>query len=120
MAFESDISRNESDDTEFRVDTPCQRHLHRIRPTRSPGVGCVNPPPNSVFYPFYSTRHVDGSCWWQEGGPYIPGTTNKFGGSAHAEYGPLRAISYPTAPLGTVTTRFNDFRRNLGNVPCKP
>jgi hypothetical protein len=27
MAFESDISRNESDDTAFRVDTPCQRHV---------------------------------------------------------------------------------------------
>jgi hypothetical protein len=55
---------------------------------------------------------------WQEGGPYIPGTTNKFGGSAHAEYGPLRAISYPTAPFGTITKRFNDFRRNLNSLPC--
>jgi hypothetical protein len=119
MAFESDISRNESDDTAFRVDTPCQRHL--LNPSDPhPGVGCVNPPPNSSFYPFYSTRNVNGTCMWQEGGPYIPGTTNRFGGSAHAEYGPLQAISYPTAPLGTITKRFNDFRRNLGNVPCKP
>ena len=55
---------------------------------------------------------------WQEGGPYIPGTTNKFGGSAQAEYGPLRAISYPTAPFGTITKRFNDFRRNLSTNPC--
>ena len=27
MVFESDISRNESDDTAFRVDVPCQRHF---------------------------------------------------------------------------------------------
>ncbi len=117
MAFESDISRDESDDTAFRVDTPCQRHL--LNPADpSPGTGCVNPPPNSAFYPFYSTRQVGGTCMWQEGGPYIPGTTNKFGGSAQAEYGPLRAISYPTAPFGTITKRFNDFRRNLSSLPC--
>src|SRR5256884_7285995 len=117
MAFESDISRNESDDTAFRVDTPCQRHV--LNPSDpSPGTGCVNPPPNSVFYPFYSTRQVGGTCMWQEGGPYIPGTTNKFGGSAHAEYGPLRVISYPTSPFGAVTKRLNDFRRNLSTMPC--
>jgi len=118
VSFESDISRDESDDTAFRVDTPCQRHL--LNPTDpSPGTGCVNPPPNSVFYPFYSTRQTAAGCVWQEGGPYIPGTTNKFGGSAHAEYGPLRAIPYPTAPFGTVTKRFNDFRRNLATNPCR-
>ena len=73
MAFESDISRDESDDTSFHDDTPCQRHpLNPSDP--SPGTVCVNPPPNSVFYPFYSTRTVAGTCMWQEGGPYIPGT----------------------------------------------
>jgi hypothetical protein len=119
MAFESDISRNESNDTAFRVDTPCQRHI--INPADPhPGTGCVNPPPNSVFYPFYTTRDVRGlGCAWQEGGGYIPGTTNKFGGSAQTEYGPLRAISYPTSPTGTITKRFNDFRRNLSSLPCR-
>jgi hypothetical protein len=117
MAFESDISRNESDDTAFRTDVICQRHI--INPADPhPGTGCVNPPPNSVFYPFYTTQHTVSGCMWQEGGPYIPGTTHKFGGSAQAEYGPLRAISYPTDPLGTITKRFNDFRRNLNRVPC--
>jgi hypothetical protein len=117
MAFESDASRNESDDTSFRVDVPCQRHV--LNPSDpNPGTGCVNPPPNSVFYPFYSTRNVGGNCMWQEGGPYIPGTTRLFGGSAHAEYGPLRAISYPTAPFGSVTIRLNDFRRNLARLSC--
>ena len=54
---------------------------------------------------------------WQEGGPYIPGTTNKFGGSAHAEYGPLRVINYPTAPFGLVTKRLNDFRSQPSAIP---
>jgi hypothetical protein len=118
MAFESDISRDESDDTAFNVVTPCQRHL--LNPADpNPGTGCVNPPPNSEFYPFYSTTQIGKNCYWQEGGPYIPGTTHKFGGSAHAEYGALQAISYPSDPVGTITKRFNDFRRNLSTLPCK-
>ncbi|MBV9207344.1 MAG: hypothetical protein JO037_18525, partial [Actinobacteria bacterium] len=117
MAFESDISRNESSDTAFRVDVPCQRHV--LNPSDPhPGLGCVNPPPNSVFYPFYSTRNTANGCMWQEGGPYIPGTTNQFGGSAQAEYGPLRVISYPTAPFGTITLRLNDFRSSQLALPC--
>ena len=117
MAFEGDQSRNESSDTAFRVDTPCQRHVQNPRDPL-PGLGCVNPPPNSNFYPFYTTRNTASGCMWQEGGPYIPGTTNKFGGSAHAEFGPLRAIHYPTAPFGAVTIRLNDFRSPAINNPC--
>jgi hypothetical protein len=117
MAFEGDISRNESSDTSFRVDVPCQRHV--LNPSDPhPGVGCVNPPPNSVFYPFYTTGKNASGCFWQEGGPYIPGTTNKFGGSAHAEFGPLRVIDYPTAPFGTITKRSNDFRSDTTSNPC--
>jgi len=117
MVFESDISRNESDDTAFRVDVPCQRHFANPADP-DPGKGCVNPPPNSYFYPFYSTGENASGCFWQEGGPYIPGTTNRFGGSAHAEYGPLRVIHYPTAPFGTITKRSNDFRSNITKNPC--
>lgn len=116
-AFESNISRSESDDTAFRVQTFCQRHLANPADPH-PGTGCVNPPPHSNFYPFYSTTRSQGTCWWQEGGPYIPGTINRFGGSAHAEYGPLRVISYPTAPFGTVTLRYNDFRSAHMSNPC--
>ena len=76
----------------------------------------MNPPPNSVFYPFYSTRQVGEGCMWQEGGPYIPGTTKTFGGSAQTEFGPLEAVSYPTAPFGLITKRYNDFRRILPNL----
>jgi hypothetical protein len=117
MTFEGDQSRNESDDTAFRVDVFCQRHVLNPRDP-VPGTGCVNPPPNSTFYPFYSTRNVHGECMWQEGGPYIPGTTNKFGGSAHAEYGPIRVVSYPTAPFGLVTKRLNVFRSRMMANPC--
>jgi len=119
MAFESDISRDESADTAFRVDVSCQRHIQNPADPQ-PGTGCVNPPPNSVFYPFYSTTSAGGACWWQEGGQYIPGTTDLFGGSAHAEFGPLRAISYPTAPFGAVTKRYNDFRSDTVALPCIP
>ncbi len=117
MAFESDISRDESSDTAFRVDVPCQRHFANPADP-NPGLGCVNPPPNSVFYPFYTTGQNSSGCFWQEGGPYIPGTTNRFGGNAHAEFGPLRVINYPTAPFGTITKRSNDFRSNTVSNPC--
>jgi hypothetical protein len=60
MSFESDISRDESDDTSFNVSTPCQRHISNPRDP-VPGTGCVNPPPNSVFYPFYSTGSYGGT-----------------------------------------------------------
>jgi hypothetical protein len=118
VAFESNISRSESDDTEFGKGTPCQRHVANPADPQ-PGVGCVNPPPGSNFYPFYSTTKLAGTCMWQFGGPYIPGTTRKFGGSARAEYGPLRTIDYPAAPFGTVTRRLNDFRSDTIANPCK-
>jgi len=117
MVFEGDQSRNESNDTAFQVQQFCQRHLANPSDP-NPGHGCVDPPPGSVFYPIYSTRMVNGGCWWQEGGAYIPGTKNDFGGNAHAEYGPLRVVNYPTAPFGTVTKRFNDFRSNPIANPC--
>jgi hypothetical protein len=118
IAFESNVSRSESDDTEFGAETPCQRHV--LNPADPhPGVGCVNPPPGADFYPFYSTTRIAGTCLWQQGGPYIPGTTDRFGGSAKAEYGPLRSISYPTAPVGAVTKRLNDFRSATIANPCR-
>jgi hypothetical protein len=117
MAFESDISRDESADTAFNVAVPCQRHfLNPMDP--HPGLGCVNPPPNSVFYPFYSIRNTVNGCMWQEGGPYIPGTTNDFGGSAAAEFGSLDVVHYPTAPFGLVTMRSNDFRSSIMPMVC--
>ena len=59
MSFEGDQSRNESDDTAFQVQQFCQRHLANPSDP-NPGHGCVDPPPGSIFYPFYSTRTVSG------------------------------------------------------------
>jgi hypothetical protein len=52
------------------------------------------------------------------GGPFLPGTTNTFGGSSTTEYGPLLASAYP-AVGGVPTFRYNNFRRVLSNNPCR-
>ena len=49
------------------------------------------------FYPFYSTANNHGTCAWQEGGRFIPGTVNDFGGSSVTEFGPLLQTLYPVA-----------------------
>jgi hypothetical protein len=119
FAFESNISRSESDDTEFNHSTPCQRHIQNPSDP-NPGVGCVNPPPGSNLYPFYSTTNSGGECWFQEGGAFLPNTDYQYGHSAQQLYGPLRAISYPTAPFGAVTKRYNDFRSPTRPLTCTP
>jgi hypothetical protein len=70
---------------------------------RTTGANCVNPPAGAACYPFLRARNANGTCTWQKGGPFIPGTTNSFGGSAHAEFGPLLATVYPAAGPSTVT-----------------
>src|SRR5204862_8235281 len=77
---------------------------------------CTNPPPGSNFYPFSSTGTSGGQCVWHQGGSHIPGTTNTFGGSSAAEYGPLLFSYYPT-PAGALP-RTNNFRNVLGLNPC--
>ena len=47
------------------------------------GANCVNPPDGASFYPLYTTGIHDGTCTWQEGGNFIPGTINHFGGQLH-------------------------------------
>ena len=85
---------------------------------RDTGAGCVNPPPGSNFYPFFSTRNSSSvGCFWQLGGAHIPGTTNTFGGSSAAEFGPLLFLDYP-GPGFTPIHRTNDFRQVLPNNPC--
>jgi hypothetical protein len=76
------------------------------------GAGCVNPPPGAQFYPFYSTRLDGAACSWQEGGPFIPGTLNDYGGSS-AEFGSLLLTTYPSA-AGPIQ-RFENF--NSGDLP---
>jgi hypothetical protein len=82
---------------------------------RTTGVGCTNPPPNANFYPIYSIQAAEGSCRWSLGGPFIPGTTDSFGGNSVTEYGRLFASLFP----GTAGPRYiiENYRRILSN-PC--
>jgi hypothetical protein len=110
VAFEADLPRIEGD-------PPCQRFISNPADP-SPGTGCVNPPAGAAFYPFYSTTSVHGQCEWQLGGPFIPRTTNEFGGSSAAEFGSLLPLAYPAAN-GMPTLRYNNFRNVLGSNPCQ-
>jgi len=102
VAFEADLPR-----IEFATSPACNR---------STGANCVNPPVGANFYPFFTTRMMNGTCTWQEGGANIPGTKNTFGGSSTAEFGPLLQLTYPT--VGTTVNRYNNFRQVLSSNPC--
>lgn len=105
VGFEADLPRIEAADFGGICD-------------RNTGVGCVNPPPGSNFYPFYSTRNdASVGCFWQLGGANIPGTTNTFGGSSAAEFGDLLFLDYP-GPGFLPIHRTNDFRQVLETNPC--
>jgi hypothetical protein len=110
VAFETDLPRIEAPDSGGICD-------------RFTGTNCVNPPPGSQFYPFYSTGTStmnpshNGHCVWQEGGANIPGTTNTFGGSSAAEFGPLLFSFYP-GPNPATRLRTNNFHQTLNYNPC--
>ena len=57
-------------------------------------------------------------CVWQFGGPSIPGTTNTFGGTSTAEYGPLLQLNYPQPTPAGFVARYNNFRNTLNSNPC--
>jgi hypothetical protein len=59
---------------------------------------------------------IGGQCTWQFGGPFIPGTTNTFGGNSTVQYGPLLVSDYPG--VGGPITRINNFRNVLASNPC--
>jgi hypothetical protein len=88
------------------------------RPCRFTGVGCSNPPNGAQFYPFYSTRSDSGACAWQEGGDFIPGTTNDFGGSSATEYGTVPLATIYPGPNNTPFTRWNNFNSGDQTNPC--
>jgi hypothetical protein len=69
------------------------------------------------FYPYFTAAASDDSCQWTFGAN-IPGlTTNDYG--KNAQYGPLLKLVYPVSGGGgTTTSRYNDFRQILSNVPC--
>jgi hypothetical protein len=106
VAFEADLPRIEAADFGGRCN-------------RSTGDNCVNPPPGAYYFPIFSTRNDDtAGCFWQLGGPHIPGTKNTFGGTSTAEFGPLLFLDYP-GPGFTPIHRTNDFRQILDNNPCQ-
>ena len=110
VAFESDLPR-----VEFATNPPCQRHVYNPADP-SPGTGCVDPPPNTTFYPFYNAATSGGQCAWYEGGFYTPHNVYE-GISSSIEYGGLLESIYPAAG-GTTTGRFNNFHKTLSTNPC--
>ncbi len=112
VGFETDLPRIESN-----TNPPCQRHLANPSDP-NPGQDCVNPAKGAEFYPIFTTKNGGAACLWQLGGPKLPGTSNKFGGTSSAEYGPLLVLAYPVSPGPAVSLRYNDFRRVLDENPC--
>jgi hypothetical protein len=108
IAFETDLPRIEASDSQANPPF-CDR---------TTGANCSDPPNGAQFYPFFSTTVSHGTCTWQEGGKFIPGTTNDFGGSSTTEFGPLLQTVYPEAGFTTVKL-FNNF--NSGDIrnPCR-
>jgi hypothetical protein len=108
VAFETDLPRVEASDSQFNPPF-CNVHT---------GANCVNPPNGAQFYPFFSTRIANGTCTWQEGGPFIPGTQNDFGGSSTTEFGPLLNTVFPATGF-VPTFQFDNF--NSGDIanPCQ-
>ncbi|HEY1593852.1 MAG TPA: hypothetical protein VGF74_00540 [Thermoleophilaceae bacterium] len=108
IAFEADLPRIEASDSQ---DNPpfCDRDT---------GANCVNPPMGAQFYPFYTTGVAHGTCVWQQGGNFIPGTTNHFGGSSTSEYGPLLKTVYPDVGFTTIS-EFNNFNSGDKPNPCR-
>ena len=110
VAFEADLPRIEAPDSGGICD-------------RFTGTNCVNPPPGSNFYPIYTTGtstqnpNPKGHCVWQLGGTNLKGTTNTFGGTSAAEFGPLLFSFYPS-PNPAVRLRTNNFRNVLASNPC--
>jgi hypothetical protein len=121
IAFEADLPAIESEDAQFNPPF-CDQDT---------GANCVNPPNGAQFYPFFTTfggggGHGDaqshdgfgnGGCLWQEGGNFIPGTTNHFGGSSTTEFGSLLRVVFPE-PGFTTSNPVSDFNSGDMRNPC--
>ncbi len=107
MAFETDLPAIEGEGAQFNP------------PFCDPdtGANCVNPPMGAQFYPFYTTAFSGHGCVWQEGGNFIPGTINHFGGSSTAEYGELLRVLFPD-PGFTTSQPISDFNSGDRFNPC--
>jgi len=104
IAFETDLPAIESSVAQFNPPF-CDLNT---------GANCVDPPDGGRFYPFFTTGTDNGTCTWQEGGNFIPGTFDHFGGSAAAEFGSLLRIVFPV-PTFTTAEAIQDF--NSGDMP---
>ncbi len=108
MGFEADLPRIEN--------PPCDRFAGSgctLIPTTD-DKGPSGQPMPAVFYPFFSTTTIAGTCYWQIGN-HLPDSTNDFG--QNAQYGALLNLTY-TDVGGHPTTRYNDFRQILSSNPC--
>ena len=106
VEFNTDLPRIEASDSQFNPPF-CDV---------ASGANCVDPPSGANFYPIYSTGMKNGLCYWQEGGDYIPGTTNDFGGSSTTEYGGLQPVVYERA--GVLSTDLENFNSADQGNPC--
>ncbi len=106
IAFETDLPRIEAQDSQLNPPF-CNRLT---------GANCVDPPNGAQFYPFYTAGIHNGLCMWQEGGNFIPGTINHFGGSSTTEFGPPLFTVFPEPGFQprTLTDNFNS--GNLRNA----
>jgi hypothetical protein len=121
VIFTSPTSRGRQyEDVRFEANLPSIERDTVPACDRTTGAHCTNPPAGAQFYPFYtSTHNGPGDCAWQEGGRYIPGTINDFGGSSTTAFGHLLASVFPEA--GFTTARlFENFNRDLKGNPCQP
>jgi hypothetical protein len=106
FAFENDLPRIERGDEPANQEPFCDA---------ATGANCFNPPHGAQFYPIYTaTRGVAGLCMLQQGGPFIPGTVNDFGGNSAAEYGTnVQFNLYPDDGFQPVF-KAQDFHRDIG------
>jgi hypothetical protein len=119
IRFTSPTSRGRQiEDVAFEANLPSIERDTVPACNRLTGANCTNPPIGAKFYPFFTTTpRGPGVCAWQEGGRFIPGTTNTFGGSSTTAYGSLLATVFPEAGFKTATL-FENFNRDLGTNPC--
>jgi hypothetical protein len=100
----------------FEADLPSFEPFPQCNPNAPGAPGCTNPPPGAAFYPLFTTAQAADTCVWHLGGALLPGTTNTFGGTSTAQFGPPELVYYP-APFG-YTGFYSDFHNNLNHNPC--
>ena len=92
-------------DHRFEADLPRHRGVSDSQATRRSAIRSpagIASTRRTVRPSIRSTRRrtPTARCTWQEGGPFIPGTKNDFGGSSTSEYGPLLQTVFPAAGHG--------------------